>query len=196
MRDTELYQHLLGLLTPWTVNRVELKPNEQRVDVWTEHAEGTKWPCPVLGVELPGCDHAPERSGRPLDSCQFTTYLRAVTLSAEQREQVEADIRDPYHRSRSWAEKHWRRRYLRATRSRLEPVITAALTVHRHIGNLLTQFKHRITSAVSEELDSKIQMIKKRAYGFHDPESFKTAVHLHLGGLGLYPASVDASATH
>src|SRR5262245_13356239 len=77
MRDTELYQHLLGLQTPGTVSRGELKLKEQRVDVWADHAEGTKWPCPECGAELPGYDHAPERSWRHLDSCQFMTYLHA-----------------------------------------------------------------------------------------------------------------------
>ena len=34
MRDVELYRHLLGLETPWTVRSVELSIQEQRVDVW------------------------------------------------------------------------------------------------------------------------------------------------------------------
>jgi transposase len=77
MRDTELYRHLLGLEAPWTVNRVELSLKEQRVDVWADHPERTMWPCPECGTELPAYDHAPERSWRHLDSCQFMTYLRA-----------------------------------------------------------------------------------------------------------------------
>jgi hypothetical protein len=32
MQDTELYRQLLGLSTPWTVMRVELKIKEQRVE--------------------------------------------------------------------------------------------------------------------------------------------------------------------
>jgi len=37
MRDTTLYQHLLGLSEPWTVSRVDLDVSSQRVDVWVEH---------------------------------------------------------------------------------------------------------------------------------------------------------------
>jgi hypothetical protein len=33
MQDTALYQYLLGLQSPWTVSRVHLDMNEQRVDV-------------------------------------------------------------------------------------------------------------------------------------------------------------------
>ena len=35
---------------------------------------------------------------------------------------------------------------------------------------------------------SKIQTIKKRAYGFRNKEHFKTAIYFHCGGLNLYPA--------
>lgn len=36
MRDTELYQHLLGVVAPWTVRTVELSVQDGRVDVWVE----------------------------------------------------------------------------------------------------------------------------------------------------------------
>ena len=65
MRDTELYGHLLGLKSPWTVGNVELKVKEQRVDVWAEHGE-TAWPCPECGKPFALYDHAPERSWRHL----------------------------------------------------------------------------------------------------------------------------------
>src|SRR2546422_11623317 len=77
MRDVELYRHLLGVVEPWTVERVELSVGEQRVDVWVDHPEGTRWPCPECGTELATYDHADERSWRHLDSCQFMTFLHA-----------------------------------------------------------------------------------------------------------------------
>ena len=46
MRDTELSQYLLGLLEPWTVDRVELNVTERRVDVWATQPTGVAWPCP------------------------------------------------------------------------------------------------------------------------------------------------------
>jgi transposase len=39
MQDTALYQYLLGLQSPWTVSRVNLDVNAQRVDVWATHPE-------------------------------------------------------------------------------------------------------------------------------------------------------------
>jgi transposase len=416
MQDTDLYRHLLGLEAPWTVARVALSVKDQRVDVWAEHTQGTSWPCPECGAALAVYDHAPERTWRHLDSCQFMTYLRArpprvncpkdgvkqvrlpwaepkarftamferfaidvlretdvlgatrilriswdeawhlmehavergraakaqrvvqqmgvdekaaakghkyitlVTdleagtveyigddrkkesldaffagLSAEQLQGIEAiatDMWEPFllaiharvpdaaekvvfdrfhimqhigkavdtvrkqehrqlraegdetltkskylwlysqenlpeehrdrfdelrrsdlktsrawaiketlrhlwdYRSKAWAERHYRRWYFWATHSRLAPMIAAARTIHRHLDNVLTYFKHRITNAVSEGLNSKIQTIKKRAYGFRNRENFKTAIYFHCGGLDLYPATLATTGTH
>jgi len=77
MQDIELYRQLLGLNTPWTVTRVELKVKEQRVEVWAGQAESARWPCPECGVEVALYDHTEERAWRHLDSCQFQTYLHA-----------------------------------------------------------------------------------------------------------------------
>src|SRR5215813_6285608 len=77
MQDTELYRQLLGLHTPWTVTRVELKVKEQRVEVWAGHAASARWPCPEGATDLGLYDHAEERTWRHLDSCQFQTYLHA-----------------------------------------------------------------------------------------------------------------------
>ena len=77
MRDTELYRHLLGLESPWTVDKVNLDIKAQRVDVYAEHPKGETWPCPVCGDLLPVYDHSDERVWRHLDSCQFLTFLHA-----------------------------------------------------------------------------------------------------------------------
>jgi transposase len=77
MRDTELYRHLLGIESPWTVTRVDLNVKRQVVEVFVEHKEGEHWPCPECGASLSVYDHAPERRWRHLDSCQFQTYLCA-----------------------------------------------------------------------------------------------------------------------
>jgi transposase-like protein len=88
-----------------------------------------------------------------------------------------------------WAERHWTRWYFWATHSRLTPVIGTARLIQRHLPNVLTFFAHRITNAVSEGLNSKIQTIKKMAYGFRNREHFKTAIYFHCGGLDLYPVT-------
>ncbi len=77
MRDIELYHHLLGLQSPWSVTRVELASSEQRVDVWLGHAEGVRFACPQCKSQLPLYDHTESRVWRHLDSCQFLTFVHA-----------------------------------------------------------------------------------------------------------------------
>lgn len=84
------------------------------------------------------------------------------------------------------AEKYFRRWYFWATHSRLRPVVEAAKTVNRHLPNILTYFKHRITNATSEGLNSKIQTIKQMACGFRNRVHYRKAILFHCGGLDLY----------
>ena len=84
------------------------------------------------------------------------------------------------------AEKYFKRWYFWATHSRLKPVIQAAKTLKRHLGNILTYFKHRITNAFTEGINSKIQTIKQNACGFRNREHYRKAILFHCGGLDLY----------
>jgi len=101
MQDIELYRQLLGLNTPWTVTRVELKVKEQRVDVWAGHADGVRWTCPECGTDLPLYDHADERSWRHLDSCQFHTYLHARPPRVDCPTHGVRQVRVPWAESRA-----------------------------------------------------------------------------------------------
>ena len=74
-----------------------------------------------------------------------------------------------------------------ACRSRLAPMRYLAKTRRRHIDNILTYLTHRITNAVTEGLNAKIQWIKYSSRGFRDRERFKLAIYFHCGGLDLEP---------
>jgi transposase len=116
--------------------------------------------------------------------------LKATTLKTGRAWALKESLRELWHYTRvGWAERHWKRWYFWATHSRLTPVIGAARLIQRHLPNVLTFFAHRITNAVSEGLNSKIQTIKKMAYGFRNREHFKTAIYFHCGGLDLYPVT-------
>lgn len=93
------------------------------------------------------------------------------------------------YRSKAWALRYWDRWYFWATHSRLQPVIKVARMLKSHLDNVMTYFDHGITNAVSEGLNSKIQTIKKMAYGFRNKEHFKSAIFFRCGGLNLYPAT-------
>jgi transposase len=101
VQDTELYRHLLGLLAPWSVARVELDVSDQKVDVWVEHAKGTRWSCPTCGRELGLYDHAAERVWRHLDSCQFATQLHASVPRVQCPEHGVHQVKLPWAEERS-----------------------------------------------------------------------------------------------
>jgi len=96
MRDTELYRHVLGLESPWEVNRVELSTEGERIDVWVDHPRGTRWKCPECDRGLPTYDHAEEREWRHLDTCQFLTYLHARPPRVECPEHGVLRVRLPW----------------------------------------------------------------------------------------------------
>lgn len=77
MRDTQLYQRILGLEAPWSVEDVELNVEEGRVDIHVEHEAGARFACPDCGASLGVHDHAGARAWRHLDTCQYETHLHA-----------------------------------------------------------------------------------------------------------------------
>jgi len=77
MQDTKLYQQILGLAEPWKVTQVELKVDQQRVDIFVEHGAEASFACPTCFKACGLYDHAEERTWRHLDTCQFQTYLHA-----------------------------------------------------------------------------------------------------------------------
>lgn len=113
MRDTELYRHLLGLLAPWAVERVELSAEEGRVDVWVVHPGRTRFACPDCDAPLSVYDHAAERVWRHLDSCAFLTFLHASPPRVACREHGVRQVRLP------WTEPH--SRFTTCRRSRNSP---------------------------------------------------------------------------
>lgn len=87
------------------------------------------------------------------------------------------------------ARAHWKKWFRWATHSALKPVQKVAHIIGRHIENVMTYYRHRITTAACEGLNSKIQTIKKMACGFRSWHNFKASILFHCGGLDLYPGT-------
>ena len=75
-----------------------------------------------------------------------------------------------------------------ASRSRLTPMVTVARMLTARLENILTYLKHRITNAVSEGLNSRIQWVKATARGFRNQQNFINAIYFHCGKLDLAPS--------
>ena len=86
----------------------------------------------------------------------------------------------------------WARRFFKdwfgwVSRSRLKPLIEVAQMLKRHLENLLTYLEHRITNAVTEGLNSKIQSLKSAARGFRNFANYRIRILFFCGKLDLYP---------
>jgi transposase len=118
------------------------------------------------------------------------SVLKKMKLKTARAWAIKESLRDLWNYTRrGWAHHHFQKWYFWATHSRLEPVIETARMIHKYLHNVLTYFIHPITNAVTEGLNSKIQTIKKMAYGFRNCEHFKTGIYFHCGGLKLYPVT-------
>lgn len=116
--------------------------------------------------------------------------LRRLHLKTARAWALKEMLRDLWrYQRRGWAVKHFRDWQQWAVRSRLAPVRKVALMLKGHLDNVLTYFAHRITNAVSEGLNNKIQAIKHSAFGFRNREHFRIAIFFHCGGLDLLPAT-------
>lgn len=93
--------------------------------------------------------------------------------------------------SRTWADKSWRRWYAWAIRSRLTPVKKVARTIKAHLWGILNAIVLKADNAGAESLNSRIQLVKIKSRGFRNKQRFCNAIYFHLGGLDLYPASIN-----
>ena len=93
--------------------------------------------------------------------------LRGMHLKTARAWAIKEALRDLWgYQRKGWAMKYWKHWYFWATHSRLAPVVSVARMIQSHLDNVLTYFDHRITNAISEGLNSKIQTVKKTPMGF------------------------------
>lgn len=91
------------------------------------------------------------------------------------------------YRSKGWARRYFERWYSWAIRCRLAPVKKVAKMLKNHLQGLLNYFPHRISNAVAEGLNSKIQTMKSNARGYRSFEGFRTSILFHCGKLDMLP---------
>ena len=52
MQDRQLYQQILGIPAPWSVERVELRLEDGEVHVYLDHEPRADWACPECGARV------------------------------------------------------------------------------------------------------------------------------------------------
>jgi transposase len=139
-----------------------------------------------------------------LTGTKYLWLMRPQDMSPERRARFRELVRSDLRVARAWtlkerfrqfweysyvgaAHRFFRRWFWRATHSRLGPLAKVAWLIRRHLPNVLTYLRHRITNASLEAVNATIQWVKKTARGFRNVEHFKTAIYFHCSGLDLYP---------
>jgi len=77
MKDTQLYEQLLGLSKPWSVSRVEVDLEHNRVTVHVQCKRGVVWGDPETGCDRAHVHGWVQREWRHLDTCQLETRIVA-----------------------------------------------------------------------------------------------------------------------
>jgi transposase len=98
----------------------------------------------------------------PEKMAEWFEFIRGLNLKTARAWAIKEALRELWdYRRKGWAELYWKKWYFWATHSRLPPVKKVARMIKSHLANVLSYFDHRITNAVSEGLNSKIQTVKK-----------------------------------
>lgn len=74
-----------------------------------------------------------------------------------------------------------------AVRSRLKPIVAVAKMLKRHLEGLLNFICHRVTNAITEGLNSKVQHLKHSARGLRNFDSYRRRILFYCGKLELMP---------
>jgi len=125
-------------------------------------------------------------------------------LDSERKAELDSLRGESLRTGRAWAIKEYFRRFWDytytvsaaqfffdwhswAVRSQLPPIIEKAKMLKRHLPGLLGYFRQRITNAVSEGFNSRIQSIKSAARGFRAFANYRARILFYCGKLNLNP---------
>lgn len=128
-------------------------------------------------------------------------------LTRKRLKEIKALQEDDLKTARAWALKEnfrWFWRYVYSTSaedyfekwydwvedSKLGPIIKVAKMLKRHLPGLLSYFRYRITNAISEGFNGRIQSIKSAARGFRTFKNYRTRILFHCGKLELKPEEI------
>lgn len=106
----------------------------------------------------------------------FRAYLLKETLCAALDESYPGIARTQLRLWIAWA-----------LRSRLEPFMKLARTIQLYLDGILAYVATGLSNGRSEGMNSKVRVITKRSYGFHDPSSLIAMIYLCCSGILLTP---------
>lgn len=158
------------------VDKVRKNENRQLAETGEQILKGTRY------LWLWNEENIPEWRTEEFDT------LRAQDLKVCRAWAIKENLRHLWdYRYKANMLRYFKRWYFWATHCRLEPIKKAAKTLKVHLDNIVTYAKHRITNALAEGMNTKIERIKRMACGFRNRAHYRTAIYFHCGGLDLFP---------
>jgi len=147
----------------------------------------------------------------PLTGTRYDWQRNASTLDNRSRRDFMALSRLNLKTARAWrikevaaqlwnysyrgsAEKAWTRLLGWISRCRLEAVKKVGKMLREYLWGVLNAIAARVSNAMLEAKNARIQWVKKMACGFRNRERFRMAILFHLGGLELMPTSLKNPA--
>ncbi|MGC9424212.1 ISL3 family transposase, partial [Vibrio sp.] len=113
--------------------------------------------------------------------------LRAKDLKVCRANAIKENLRHMWnYRYEANMRKYFNTWYFWATHSRLTPIKKAAQTLKVHLDNIVTYARHRITNALAESMNAKIEKVKRMACGFRNRAHYRMAIYFHCGGLDIF----------
>ena len=122
----------------------------------------------------------------------WSTYyaLRDSDLKTARAWAIKENLRRVWHyKLERWAMPYYRRWYYWATHSRLEPVKRVAKMIHSRLYGVRNYFRHRITNAMTEGLNSRLDAIWRKARGYRNKARYRLVILFHLGDLPMDPVT-------
>ena len=158
------------------VDKVRKNEHRDLYELGKDILKGTKY------LWLWSNENIPDNRRQEFDS------LKAKDLKVCRAWAIKENIRHMWdYRYETNMRKYFKRWYFWASHCRLEPMKKAAKTLKGHIDNIVTFAIHRITNALAEGINTKIEKIKRMACGFRNRNHYRTAIYFHCGGLDLFP---------
>jgi transposase len=158
-------------------------------------------------------DESAELAAEGNDTLKRTRFLWLHgTLPDDRKQHFESLLESNLRTAKAWAYKEqmvefwhqpdadagnafFQQWYRSVMSSRLPRVKKVAKTLKAHLGGLLTYFKHRISNALTEGFNSKIQALKADSRGFRKFENYRTRILFFCGRLDLGPY-LPSAPTH
>ena len=139
-----------------------------------------------------------------LKNTKYLWLTSPENLTAEKRKDLEIQIQLETETSRVWSFKDnfrhffefdkikdaydfFRNWYQAAAALGNRHLTKVAEMLRDHLNGLLAYIEHRVTNSYAEAENSKIQILKASARGYHKFENFRIAILFHFGKLDLYP---------